>query len=315
MYGNKNIFLNLTYKCNAFCKKCMTRYHRNKDQEMDIDLLRFIISKLKSNHYSNVVSMGAGETLLYKYCTEAIQKLLEVNDSIRLRILTNGMALNDSLPDFYFNQRVIWGITMDGFFQQDLLNIQRGVDIETVKNNVKKIVSRFGPDSIYLNYTLYRTNYDSLVNFFEFAADLSVKSVYVTRLRVFEGYENRLKDLSVVNNEHFYSIKESIRKIANRAGIECKGIDIEDDFFERQCYKRNRTMPIIDVDGSLSFCCGREDVYIGNIQDENIEAKWSNLLNQLNTKTTTWCNGCGNCALADGRYRLPKTINLKDCPF
>ena len=315
IYDNKNLFLNLTYKCNAFCKKCMTRYHQKKNLDMDINLLKYVISKLKFHNYSNLISMGCGEPLLYTHCSEAIQGLLEINDSVRLRILTNGMALSSDLPEFYFDKRVTWGVTVDGFTQNDLHNIQQGVNIELVKENIRKIVSKYGADSIYLNYTLYSTNYDSLVEFYKFAVSLSIKDVYVTRLRVFEGYETRLQGLNVVDNEHLYRIKKKVNQIAGCAGIKIKGIDKKDDAFEKYCFKRNGTMPIIDVDGSLSFCCGREDVIIGNICDSDIEVKWENMLNRLNNEASIWCNKCRNCALPNGSYCLPKTIKVKDCHF
>ena len=43
MFNNKNLFIALTYRCNAFCKKCMTRYHINKDIEMSKSFAEFKI--------------------------------------------------------------------------------------------------------------------------------------------------------------------------------------------------------------------------------------------------------------------------------
>ena len=128
MFNNKNIFIALTYKCNAFCQKCMTRYHINKNHEIDREKLDRFFFLLNKNNYDGIVSVGTGEPLLYEDIDFFIDNVLNVNEKIRLRMLTNGMLLSsDNHSSSIFNKRCKWGVTMDAFYQNSLQNLQKGV--------------------------------------------------------------------------------------------------------------------------------------------------------------------------------------------
>ena len=60
LFDNKNLFVALTYRCNAFCKKCMTRYHVNRDIEMPPEIIDKIADLLRLRRYEGVISVGSG---------------------------------------------------------------------------------------------------------------------------------------------------------------------------------------------------------------------------------------------------------------
>lgn len=305
IYDNKNIFLALTYRCNAFCKKCMTRYHQNRSMEMSPDIFEHFICFLKADNYSGMVSMGTGEPLLFPYFDEAIQRILRVNDSICLRILTNGMALSNPLSPLLFGGRCKIGVTFDAFEQEQVNIVQRGVNIDAVKESVTKLSQTYGGDHFYLNYTLYQHNLDQLSEFCHFCVDNNIREIYVTELKVYQNYESELGQYRVVHDDKWRDALSTAKNYLKRQGISTRGIPIAASNERCQCFLCGGASPIIDVDGSVTFCSGREDIYIGNIVDADLTEKWSYFADRLNA---AWCKGCHDHMLQDGTYSLPKTI-------
>lgn len=308
MFTSKNIFIALTYNCNAFCKKCMTRYHKNKSIQMDMKTLNTIINLLNVNSYKGVISVGTGEPLLYSNIEYFISNILNINDSIKLRLLTNGMLLTPDLTDDYFNPRCVWGVTMDGFYNTTVQSVQKGVNIETVKNNVREVAKKHGGSAIYLNFTVYNHNVDEIIPFCEFAIRNNITDIYLTELKVFNGFETGLQEFSLVHDEHLMSVLQKAKTMLDYNNISTKGISIDKTYHRDNCFKQKLASPIIDVDGSVSFCSGREDVYIGNIMEENILSKWASVYNSLLKSSDAWCSLCFDKKLPNGSYRLPKTI-------
>ena len=74
-FSCKNLFITLTYSCNAFCEKCLTRYHKFKNQSMGLETLNKIIDLIIKNNYKGVINIGSGEALTYEYIDYFIKKL------------------------------------------------------------------------------------------------------------------------------------------------------------------------------------------------------------------------------------------------
>jgi len=307
-YKNKNIFISLSYVCNAYCEKCMTRHHINKDKEMDIATIDLIAQKLKENNYTGCISVGTGEPLLYKNIGHFIEKMLNINDKIRLRILTNGKSLETEVPSIIHNPRCTIGITLDGFVQTDLEGLQQGIDIEKVKNNIKDYINKYGENNIYLNYTLNRKNYKSLIDFCKFAISLNVKEVYVTPLKVFEGFEEKIGDYVFKYTQEQNEILKKSKFLLELYDIKCGGFENKNDI-RYGCFLKNYESPVIDVTGDVSFCCGREDIIVANIKEQEFDEKWQTIYNLLSRKND-WCQYCGNNIKQNGTYALPKVIDL-----
>ena len=307
MFSNKNIFVALTYSCNACCGKCMTRCHVNRGKEITEEHLNRLYYLLKANNYERLLSVGTGEPLLYPGIKDFIANVLDINSKIRLRLLTNGMLLKPNDSDI-FNKRCIWGVTMDAFNQETLVGLQRGVDIEKVKFNVKNAANRYGASNMYLNFTVYNTNVDEILPFVKFAVENGIYEIYLTELKVYKGFEKDMKQFSVVHDEHTIEIYEEAKRYLESKGISTYGIPLEVLNKRHECFNRNLASPLIDVDGSVSFCSGREDVYVGNILDEDIVSKWRDFINKVSLTNGKWCEKCHDRICADGTYSLPRTI-------
>lgn len=310
MFNNKNIFIALTYKCNAFCKKCMTRFHENNKIEISEEILQKFYTLLKKNQYKGTISIGTGEPLLYDGIVKFVSNVLNVNDIIRLRLLTNGMLLSVENNPILFNNRCIWGVTFDAFNQATLQGVQKGVDIEKVKSNVRNVAMKYGGSRIYLNFTVYQSNIEEILPFCMFAVENGINQIYLTELKVFNGYEDILKPYVLKKDDYFYNEILNVKKYLDKKGISTKGINFDKTEYKCECFKHNIASPIIDVNGSVSFCSGREDIYVGNITDYNIEKKWSSFMNKVASTQGKWCYKCYDRSLENGIYRLPNTIKL-----
>lgn len=306
LFKSKNIFINLTYKCCAKCEKCITRHHINVNRDMDMETMNMVLSKLKKSDYRGLVSIGSGEPLLYKNLSVFIKEILDINDKIRLRILTNGVLFKEEIQRLYYDPRILWGITLDGFCNEDLENLQHGVDIEVVKENILSFISKYKGKGLYLNYTLNEKNKDNLINYLKFCKVNNIEEVYVTELKVFDKYYDKLipykLDLSKENT------KKVLKEAEEYVALNELNVGFGKSCFKPKCWERRRVSPIIDVDGSVTFCAGREDVDVGNIRDYDIEMKWLRVLKSLveSHNGEKWCNYCGDRCDEEGIYRFPK---------
>ena len=75
-FEQKNIFIALTYKCNAFCRKCITRYNRFRNQSMQRSDCRRLAELLIANHFSGIINLGSGESLLYDELPTFVERVL-----------------------------------------------------------------------------------------------------------------------------------------------------------------------------------------------------------------------------------------------
>lgn len=198
---------------------------------------------------------------------------------------------------------------MDAFTQEGLAGLQRGLEIEQVKRNVAEVVRRYGGDCLYLNYTLHSRNHRQLADFCRFAAELGISEVYATGLKVYEGYEDRLRPFRLTDTPELRASLAEAAEVLEAAGIPSGGIRVGEDRWEPGCFSRRRASPLIDVDGSVTFCSGREDVTIGNILDPGIEAVWADMAARLARCPEGWCARCHGKALPGGAYTLPGTID------
>lgn len=308
MFNNKNLFIALTYKCNAFCKKCMTRYHINRKTDISIDILNRIFSLLIYYSYCGWISVGTGEPLLYDNFQYFVKSILKVNSNIKLRLLTNGMLLFCDNPIAIFDDRIKWGVTMDAFKQDSLINVQKGVDIEKVKWNVRDVAKKYGGSQMYLNFTVYEHNIEEILSFCKFAVENGITEIYLTELKVFSGYEKDLQDYRVIHDDYLSGKLDEVKEFLSKNNISTGGINIGRSNNRCKCYLKNTASPIIDVDGSVSFCSGREDIFIGNIMDEEIVEKWKSHIEFINQYEPAWCSKCYDKIRENGIYNLPKTI-------
>ena len=154
-----------------------------------------------------------------------------------------------------------------------------------------------------------KQNYKSLINFCNFAIELGIKEVYVTPIKIFEGFQNSIGDYVIDYSDEQNEVLTKAKGLLQSNNIRCGGFEKENEP-RYACFENNFESPVIDVTGDVSFCCGREDVIVANITDSNFDDKWQTIYDRLKTQKI-WCKNCGNNIQKNGRYYLPKTIDLE----
>ena len=310
-FQSKNIFIALTYKCNAFCQKCITRYNRFRNQSMQQEDCKRLAELLIKNQFSGIINLGSGESLLYDELPNFVERLLHELPYVRFRILSNGMLFSDRLPAFFFSPRITWGITLDGFCNADLLNLQHGVDVETVKENIKSVCKAGFAGNLYLNYTLNNQNLQSLKPYIDFADMLRVPSLYVTEMKIYKGFRDL--DRYRLSNEDLIFV-DQMRKYAEKFPFKLIFFDTKCDWSrQRYCLKwENKISPVIDADCTVSFCSGQEDKILGSIFKPVTLKKWNSLLEKLqsnNALAEKWCSRCFSTMSPKGYFSVPLALN------
>lgn len=310
-FAQKNIFVVLTYKCNAFCKKCITRYNRFRDQSMREDDCQRLAKWFVENHYSGTINMGSGESLLYEGLPDFVENILSGLPAVSFRILSNGKVFTPRLPAVLFSPRINWGITLDGFNNADISNLQQGINLEIVKDNIISVCNAGFADNLYVNYTLNNQNIGSLKAYIDFAKSLRIPDLYVTEMKVYRGFANLERyRLSPKSREFALQMKEyaetlSFRKI---------GFDVDrDKTIPKRCFQRKHCIsPIIDLDCTLAFCYGQEDAFVGNIFDPSTIEKWDRMFEKFNSDelaSEKWCSRCFSKIDKNGCFSVPLSLN------
>ncbi|MDD4836771.1 MAG: hypothetical protein PHU72_06690 [Dethiosulfovibrio sp.] len=309
-----NIFITLTYKCNCFCSKCFTRKHVNKNKEITKEMLSYLTNWINDHNFFKKISIGTGEPLTCNYLSNFIDDITKKPD-LKLRILTNGKLFSPNLPDYFFNKEIKWGVTLDGFDQKDLEGLQKNLNIDNVKNNIALVAKKWGPDVLYLNYTLNKRNLGNLFNYVNFANENNIKDVYVTKIKFFKGINDHLKESLDVdyNCGNARDSISSIQDFCSLNNLKIKGLEETRPPSSKTCFDYANTIsPIIDIDGSISFCQGREDVVIGNIKESDCIDKMMKIYSELNKNRIAQQQWCSLCLMKsrdeENIYHLPVSL-------
>lgn len=310
-FNQKNIFVVLTYKCNAFCQKCITRYNRFRNRSMEKEDCQKLAKWLIDNHYSGTINMGSGESLLYDELPNFVESILKGLPEVSFRILSNGKLFSSRLPAVLFSPRVNWGITLDGFYNADLENLQQGIDIELVKENIASVCKAGFANNLYLNYTLNNQNIGSLKEYINFANQLGIPDLFVTEMKIYKGFKN-LEQYRLSPENRVIALK--MKKYAETLPFRTVRFDADRDLtLPKRCFQRKINIaPIIDLDGMMTFCSGQEDAFIGNIFDSNTIVKWNALFEKLSSDESTsekWCSRCFAKIDKDGCVSVPLSLN------
>lgn len=270
-----------------------------------------LVQLLINYNYSGTINLGSGESLTYEFLPYFVENLLNNLPDLKFRILTNGLFFTSKLQDFFFSPRITWGITFDGFDNSELVNLQTGIDINIVKNNIKQICNAGFSQNLYLNYTMNTQNIKSLKEYINFASKLNIPRLFTTEMKIYEGFKH-LDKYRLTDND--IEVIKELKKYADTLNFKTVYFDKAESHKERtKCFlKQGNVSPIIDMDCSLAFCYGQEDKILGNIFDETTFDKWDNLIQNLKedeVKADKWCKKCSSHSNNKKYFSVQKKIN------
>lgn len=309
MFSNSVLFFSYSYDCNAVCEKCLNRYHRLRNFKVSQAVCDRFLELLRLYDYDGTIEFGSGESLIASGFVEFVQKVLLFAPRSNVKILSNGIRFNKELPrSLLENPRLSWGITFDGFFNDDLIGLQKGVNLEKIKQAFRDF--EILPKNIYLNYTLTSKNVFSLSDFLRFCHEMHIPKFYVTPIKIFAETQSASWAKVDFNDSR---VKEALASASELAlSLKLTGnVPLSDTQKTSRCmcWTRGRAWPVVDIDGTLSFCMGREDVTIGNILDADIVERWEEQRNKLMKKPSegvAWCAYCSGKPDNHGVYPTPK---------
>ena len=141
-YTVRRVEINLGPDCNIRCRYCMDTVNFNVNFGLcRPEIAEFIVPFV---HNGGEIFLTGGETLLPKWgLVEKFRRLADLNDNKgTIRIITNGMLLNEEACNAILNAPVSWvGISMDTCKPELYNYIRVGADFHQVLNNALRLLS------------------------------------------------------------------------------------------------------------------------------------------------------------------------------
>ena len=279
--GTDTVLLNVGTGCNLDCLYC----HLGKDKtgvQMPLETGRKALDRVMELPESDrEVIFHGGEPLVYY---PLIKELVKYGKGLGIRrfgLQTNGTLLSDEMLDFFHENNVGIGVSLDGLREhQDVTrrDAKGGGTYESVRRNIHKIVDRSGGVSVISVVSCY--NVSDLEDITKGFSDMGVSSVrfspvYPTSylgispdinefsgnlISVFDDYLNRL-----MNGDR------GIR-ILNLQGLVRTLFREKKTFNCAKCGNGDRQpLVAVDIDGSIypcDFFWGREEYKMGHIDED-----------------------------------------------
>ena len=305
--------IQLGLKCNYSCKYCLQQEQRaNLPKEVSLPievLIKNFIKKLAANIESvNQITLWGGEPLVYiKHLKLLVPKRKELYPNVRLKMITNGSLINESIIDFLIKYEISVDVSHDGksfskyrndkdpLKDPDILKaLKRFKHFCDLSNKVKfRIRSVIVPETIDLQHTIeyFESIFNEPVNVF-FESVLRNDEESIKEDIVFSSLDsnNLIQNIVQVcdtptNNTPFYSLRMDVSdimiKIVNQ-------VDMNTVPYRCGNGKKNRLN--LDLKGNVLACPSEDakDSWIGNLD---------NLIEVKNNKFIPWWDRkiCKNC--------------------
>ena len=164
----KNIYIEVTHKCNLQCPHCYNSSGNNKN-DMKKELYYKIIQELGENKQETwAIALSGGEPLMHHAICDILRATRSYSN-FKVKLITNGVLLENVMEEFLLcDDPISVQISLDGFSEESDGYI-RG------KNHFQKIVqivtdlNRAGYRKCILKMTINRINYQELESYVEFA--------------------------------------------------------------------------------------------------------------------------------------------------
>lgn len=182
---HKKVILQITERCNMFCKHCFVSSTSKGNDVSYCDLEKIILPKLLKGNVSKVTLTG-GEPLLHKEIKNIISLL--VKNDISVSICTNGLLIDDQLIEMCCNLgNIHFNISLDGF-RFESHGTFRGIKNEsvfhTIINNIREVGKAGLLNGILVTPNIYAST-DEYSKLCSFAKTIGAKYVLFNPLSEF----------------------------------------------------------------------------------------------------------------------------------
>lgn len=306
----KAVTLTTTLKCNYRCRMCYQQSFKGEVDWEVVEKLRDILP------FAQTLQIFGGEPLLYP----RIQELFALAHEHRAAItaISNGSLLTEAMCHSIVDNGVFHiKFSLDAGTPGTYKAI-RGGNFFKVLGGIARISQLKAQRGLHLpdmqgNFLAMRSNVAELPKLVVIAAEIGL-----TRINVF--YPNILTEDMVDECVYFHQdhCDEHLMKAqetAQRHGISIElptlfkdSTPVLDYATKRKCFDPWDTL-IVDVDGTVSICCGGYPK-VGNLKEQDFQDIWNSEAVQrirrvINTPDEPAC--CKNCRI---RHTTPKDIGL-----
>jgi len=301
----------ITNLCNLRCKHCYQEDFSKKD-DLDLGELKTIsnniLGTLSQWNQMATIHLTGGEPLLKQELFSLLEDLDQNPVVEELGIITNGLLFNQDvikrLSKFSKLRKI--KISLDGPSEQINDSIRQGRTFNRVIKNILLIREKSSFEII-LMFTVMRSNFRSLSDFFKLSRELGTDAFIIERFIPWGRGRERMEE--VLSKEEWRELTETLLNLFL--------IDEKDALLPYQAFQINfngeepELLGAPCVIGSDGLCimpegsvlpCRRFPIPIGNLLNNSLKEIWesSALLNQLRKKKNLK-GRCGKCEIEDCR--------------
>ena len=156
----ENVQVSLLKACNLNCYHCFNTVHKDSS----IKLNTYCLNKLRSHNLNTLRLSGSGEIFVYYNSLITYLKSLNTQDFKNIKFFTNGNLLSDERLEELKNISIQTGInyifsySVDAVTKETYEKIRIGGDFNKVLQNIKKTISLFSKNNVFLMFTIKKPN-------------------------------------------------------------------------------------------------------------------------------------------------------------
>jgi len=286
-----SVSLQLSYKCNLFCKHCFNPKDKN-EEELSFETAKKFIDEACSLGAVNVAITG-GECTYNKNFLKIAQYIREKH--LYLVFLTNAQLLSnddyfDEIMNLYPYQLRISLYSMNAEVHDNITN-KKGSHSKTLKV-IKKLRER--DIDVVLNCPVITINKNDYLEVNNFAKSIGAKNLYSPYFINNPDNHNNYLKLSEKELENFY-----FEEIRNGRNLRKKFIK------SKKCLCDERLNYLCITPNANITLCNDFKYYLGNINETSLKEIWENVVPQVNQLFTSenlkdcfkyeYCQYCTYC--------------------
>lgn len=172
----ENVQVSLLKACNLNCYHCFNTVH--KDSSIRIKLNTYCLNKLRSHNLNTLRLSGSGEIFVYYDSLITYLKSLNTQDFKNIKFFTNGNLLSDERLEELKNISIQTGVnyifsySVDAVTKETYEKIRIGGDFNKVLQNIKKTISLFSKNNVFLMFTIKKPNREEAKLYHQFYKEL-----------------------------------------------------------------------------------------------------------------------------------------------
>lgn len=290
----KTAQIEVTNRCNLDCKMCPREHLNVEYKDMDFELFKILINKLKG--VSEIILMGWGEPLIHPQIAEMIQ--YSHNAGFKTRLTSNAVLLNDK----NINKIINTGLDEITFSIDSVHSSDFGHTVTSQVENIKNFANKFPLFPITLQTTIYKNREEEIFGIIKFANKIKAK-INIGRLDM--RFNNELKR---PNFKEEKSIVLKLVEFGDKQGVlvNCMYHSI-DKGFKRFAYKlikgllhqggryclRIHDYIYVDLKGNIIPCGYLYKYNLGSLLKEDLKDIWHSKKNrQFRENQKKICKKC-----------------------